>query len=119
MKTRYKTGFKFILFILFFINSFLESQQLALPKQDLTIVSEIIKVNEFGSRYSSGLFRSNTKNIIISYHSICNNMSVECMLNDNVTLSIITKFRLFDKQTHFPRVQKNRKVCFQLTKFFT
>ena len=116
MKTQLRTGFKFILFILFLINSHFKSQQLALPNHDLTIVSKKNTVNESVTCYGSRLFRS--YNNIISCRSIFNNMNVECLSHDNVTQSIITKSRFLNNQSHFPGVQKNRKI-FQLTKFFT
>ena len=112
MKTQLRTGFKFIIFILFLINSPFKTQQLALPNQDLTIVSEKITVNEFVPNCGSYLFRPYIKNNIISGRSIFNNKDVGCLLYDNVTPSIIAKFRLINNQSHFSRVQKNRKVFF-------
>ena len=112
MKTQLRTGFKFILFILFLINSHIKSQQLALPNYDLNIVSERITVNESVAYYGSNLFRPFIKNNNISCRSIFNNMNVGCMLHDKVTTSIRTKFRLLNKQLHFSRVQENRKVFF-------
>jgi hypothetical protein len=113
MKTQCKTGFKFIIFILFFINSFLKSQQLALPKQDLAIVSkQKITVNEFVARYRDYLFTSGIKDNIITHRFILNNMIGEYLLLDNVTLSIITKFGFLNNQSYFPIILKCRKVFY-------
>lgn len=110
MKTRYKTGFKFILFILFFINTPLKSQQLALPKQDSTIVSEHkITVNEFVARYSDYRFSSGIEDNIITRRSILNNMIGEYLLLDNVTLSMIGFLK---NQSHLPGVLKHRKILY-------
>lgn len=113
MITQHKTGFKFIFFISFFINSFIQSQQLALPKQVLAIVSEHkITVNEFVDRYSDYLFSSGIKENIITRRSILNNMIGEYLLLDNVTLSIITKIGFLNNQSQLPRVLKHRKVFY-------
>ncbi len=113
MKTQYKTVLKFIFIISFFNNSFIQSQQLALPKQDLVIVSEHkITVNEFVARYSDYLFSSGIKDNVITHRSILNNMIGEYLLLDNVTLSIITKIGFLNNQSHLPGVLKHRKVFY-------
>lgn len=113
MKTQCRTGFKFILFILFFVNSFLKSQQLALPNQVITTVgTHKITVKDFVTRCSDYLFSSGIKDNIITRRSILNNMIGEYLLLDNVTLSIITKIGFLNNQSHLPRVLKRKKVFY-------
>ncbi|MCX6170119.1 MAG: peptidylprolyl isomerase [Ignavibacteriales bacterium] len=81
MKTQYKAGFKFILFILFFINSSLKSQQLALPNQVITSVgSHQITVKDFVTRCSDYIFSTGIKDNIVLRKSIMNNMINEILL---------------------------------------
>lgn len=108
MVSQYKTVSIFIYFIyLFFYSEAVQSQQLALPKQDFALVSEHkVMVNEFAARYSDYLFSSGIKDNIMSRRSILNNMISECLLLDNVTLSIITKFGFLNNQSYLRKRAK-------------
>lgn len=118
MKTQCKTVFKFIFFTSFLFNIYVQSQQLALPKPDLPIVSEHkIKVDEFAARYSDYLFSSGIKNNIITRRSILKNIFGEYLLLDNVTLSITTRIGFLNNQSHLSRVQNAEKFFIQLTNF--
>jgi len=89
MVSQFNTGSIFVFFILFFSLHSIHSQQLALPNQDLAIVSEHkINVKDFIDRYS------------------------EYLLLDNVILSIITKIGFLNNQSHLPRVLKCSKVFY-------
>ncbi len=121
MVSQFKTVSIFVFFILFFPIQSIYTQQLALPNQDLAIVSEHkVTVNEFVVRYSEYLFSIGMKDNIITRRSILNNMIGEYLLLDNVNLSIITKTGFLNNQCHLPRVLKSREVfLFQLTNFIS
>lgn len=121
MVPQFKTVSIFVFFILIFYSQSIHSQQLALPNQDLVIVSEHkITVNEFVVRYSEYLFSIGMKDNIITRRSILNNMIGEYLLLDNVTLSIITKTGFLNNQSHLPGLLKREKVfLFQLTNFIS
>lgn len=113
MKGLFRANLKFIFFILFFITSLIQSQQLALPIQIVaTVGTHQISVNDFVTRYSDYLFSSGIKDNIITRRSILNNMIGEYLLLDNVTLSIITKIGFLNNQSHLSRVLKHRKVFY-------
>ncbi len=113
MKTQYRTGFKFILIILFFINSFLKSRQLALPNQVITTVgTHQITVKDFVTRCSDYLFSSGIKDNVIARRSILNKVIGEYLLLYNVTLSIITKIGFLNNQSQLTRELKRRKVFY-------
>ncbi len=113
MKIQCKTVFKFIFFTSFLFNTYLQSQQLALPNQNLAIIAEHkIKVNEFEACYGDYLFSSGLKDNIITSGSFLNNMIGEYLLLDNVTFSIITKIRFLNNQSQLPRVLKHKKVFY-------
>ncbi|MFA5806606.1 MAG: hypothetical protein WC879_18395 [Melioribacteraceae bacterium] len=113
MITQYKTVLKFIFIILFFNNSFLKSQQLALPNQVITTVgTHKITVKDFVTQCSDYIFSTGIKENIITRRSILNNMIGEYLLLDNVTLSIITRIGFLNNQSHLPGVLKHRKVLY-------
>lgn len=110
MKIQCKTVFTSGFFTSFLFKTHLQLKQLALPKQDLAIVSEHkITFNEFVSPYSDYLFSSSIKDNIIKCCSILNNMICGYLLLDNVTLLNITKIGFLNNQSHLPGVLKREK----------
>lgn len=121
MVSQFKTVSIFVFFILFFPIQLIYTQQLALPNQDLVIVSKHkITVNEFVVRYSEYLFSIGMKDNIITRRSILNNMIGEYLLLVNVTLSIKTKIGFVNSQFLFPgELIRSKVFLFQHTNFIT
>jgi parvulin-like peptidyl-prolyl isomerase len=81
MITQYKTVFKFIFFIAFFNNIFIQSQQLALPNQIIsTVGTHQITAKDFVARCNDYIFSTGIKDNIVLRRSILNNMINEILL---------------------------------------
>lgn len=108
MVSQYKTVSIFILFIyLFFYSEPAHSQQLALPNSDILEIGIYkIFVKDFVDCYSDYFFSFSIKDNIIAHRSILNNMIGECLLLDNVTLSIITKIGFLNNQFYLAKRTK-------------
>ena len=117
MVSQYKTVSIFILFIfLFFYSVPVKTQQLALPKKKLDMISEHkITVKEFVARYSDCLISSSIKDNIITRRFVINNTIREYPLLDNITLSIINKIEFINNQSHLHGILNIESFLFQLT----